>query len=114
MVRTGKGLTPLVELVALAASNGWEVCPSLEGVQGELEWTRGANHVLAKFAASSQRPQYCALYNYTADPVTGEQQCGAKVFRGVGNGGDSAEAAESLRRWFTQPPRTALTDASQW
>lgn len=113
MARTGPGLTPLVELVALAASQGWEVAPAPDGVRGELEWTREANRVLAKFAASSQRPQYCALVNTAVDPATGQEQCGPVVFRGVGNGGDSTEAIESLRRWFTQPVR-ARSAPTQW
>lgn len=112
-MRTEPGVTPLVELVALAASRGWEINPAPAGVRGELEWTREANRVLAKFAASSQRPQYCALLNTTANPTTGRSEVGAVVFRGVGNGGDSAEAIESLRRWFTQPVRQ-LTAPTQW
>jgi hypothetical protein len=104
-------LTPLVELVALAASNGWQI--STTHPVGELEWTRGANRIRAKFAASSHRPQYCALSNYTDYEGTRKPQLGTLVWRGVGNGGDSDGAIESLRKWFTLPVRS-LTDPTQW
>lgn len=104
-----ESVTPLVELVALAAVNGWTVKASGSG----LEWARGANRVVAKFSVSSQRPQYAGLFNYTDYERTGQPQLGTAVWRGVGNGGDRAQAHASLRRWFTQPQRE-LTDPTQW
>lgn len=109
------GMTPLVELVDLAARHGWQIAATLDG---ELEWTRGANRVVARFAKSTQRPRYCGLFSYhsdrpAADFTDGQLPLGPVVWRGVGNGGDRDEAAASLRRWFTQRER-ALTDPTQW
>ncbi|MCZ0730742.1 hypothetical protein [Mycolicibacterium iranicum] len=104
-------VTPLVELVSLAAREGWSIAePESDGT---LEWTRGANRVVAKFTVSTQRPRYCALVNYTDYDGTGEAQLGAVVWRGIGNGGDSDEAAASMRQWFAQPVR-ALDAPTQW
>lgn len=103
-------LTPLVELVDQAARAGWSVSTTEDG---ELEWTRGANQIVAKFAASTQRPRYAGLINYTDYEQTGRAQVGTVVWRGVGNGGDSTQAHQSLRKWFSQRVRT-LTDPTQW
>lgn len=103
-------LTPLVELVALAAQHGWAIAATDDG---HLEWRRQANSIVATFTKSTQRPRWCALVNYTDYDHTGTPQLGTVVWRGVGNGGDAAEADASLRRWFTQPPRT-LTGPTQW
>lgn len=99
----------LIELVHLAARWGWRLAGDN---LGELQWTRGANRVVAKFAARSQRPRYAGLLNYTDYDGTGAQ-LGTAVWRGVGNGGDSADAASALRRWFTLPVR-ALNSPTQW
>jgi len=103
-------VTPLVELVALAAQNGWEITATADG---DLEWSRAGNRIVAKFSKSTQRPRRCALVNYTDYEQTGTPQVGAVVWRGVGNGGDAEEAYASLRHWFGQRPRT-LADPTQW
>ncbi|MFA5712509.1 hypothetical protein [Mycolicibacterium sp.] len=110
MPAASSALTPLIELVALAAYNGWEVAAA-DG--GALEWRRGANRIWAKFAKSTQRPRTCSLANYTDHAGTGEPHLGAVVFRGVGNGGDAQEAEDSLRRWLGQR-RRGLTEPTQW
>lgn len=105
-------VSPLVELTDLAARHGWRV---LAGEQpGEVRWVRGANQIVAQFARASQRPLHCALLNYTAASGAEESpQLGPVVFRGVGNGGGSAEALASLRRWLVHRERSAC-DATQW
>lgn len=106
----GEATVPeLIDLVDLAARWGWRLAGDN---LGELQWTRGANRVVAKFAARSQRPRYAGLLNYTDYDGTGAQ-LGTAVWRGVGNGGDSADAASALRRWFTLPVR-ALNSPTQW
>lgn len=106
----GEATVPeMIELVDLAARWGWSVTGNN---LGELQWTRGANRVVAKFATRSQRPRYAGLLNYTDYEGTGVQ-LGTAVWRGVGNGGDSADAATALRRWFALPVR-ALNSPTQW
>ncbi|EIU64338.1 hypothetical protein MA6G0728S_5479 [Mycobacteroides abscessus 6G-0728-S] len=106
----GEATVPeMIELVDLAARWGWSVTGNN---LGELQWTRGANRVVAKFATRSQRPRYAGLLNYTDYEGTGVQ-LGTAVWRGVGNGGDSANAATALRRWFALPVR-ALNSPTQW
>ncbi|MBE5477992.1 hypothetical protein E3G68_005346 [Mycobacteroides abscessus] len=106
----GEAMLPeLVGFVDLAARWGWRLAGDN---LGELQWTRGANRVVAKFAARSLRPRYAGLLNYTGDDAMGVQ-LGTAVWRGIGNGGDSADAASALRRWFTLPVR-ALTSPTQW
>lgn len=96
-------MTPLLELVDLAARNGWELVGE---DKGGLEWKRAGNSVWARFAKSSQRPQNVALINHhPAGDVC--------VFAGVGNGGDSEEAIDSLRKWFAMRPREA-GQPTQW
>lgn len=106
----GEATVPeMIDLVDLAARWGWRLAGD---DLGELQWTRGANRVVAKFAARSQRPRYAGLINYTDYDGTGAQ-LGTAVWRGVGSGGDSADAATALRRWFTLPVR-ALNSPTQW
>jgi hypothetical protein len=54
-----------------------------------------------------------AVFNTDPEGIRKPQLGASCVGRGVGNGGDSGEAADSLRRWFTQRER-ALTDPTQW
>ncbi len=102
--------TDLVSMVDLGARWGWQ----LEGAENNrLSWTRAANRIIAVFAGSSQRVRYAALLNYTVQHDTGAAEFGTAVWRGIGNGGDRAEALDSLGKWFRQEPRQ-LDGPTQW
>lgn len=100
-------LTPLVELVALAAATGW-VVGAFSAKDDAFLWKREANEVVAKFAGASN-PSYCALLNYVESDA-GERRLDRVVFRGLGDG--SADTSEEMRRWFTLPVR-CLSDPMQ-
>ena len=75
-------LTPLVELVALAASAGWTV-GAFGQQEGAFHWKREANEVVAKFAKASQNPSYCALLNYAESDRAGERRLDTVVLVGA-------------------------------
>lgn len=53
MAAVSSAITPLVELVALAAQNGWEIAATADG---DLEWIRDGNRIVAKFSKSHPTP----------------------------------------------------------
>lgn len=98
-------MTPLVELVDLAARRGW-VLGSESG--GGLMWTRGGDEVAARFSTTSQRVTWCQqrrLYYPGACDRCLEDHVGEGLPKGelaseTTGGGRGDEGLRMLRHWL--------------
>lgn len=97
-------MTPLVELVDLAARRGWVLGSDSDGA---LMWTRGGDEVMARFA-TSQRVTWCQrrqLYYPGACGRCLEEHVGVGLPKGelaseTSGGGRGDEGLRMLRYWL--------------
>ncbi|MBU8813909.1 hypothetical protein KL953_34150 [Mycolicibacterium goodii] len=98
-------VSPLVELVDLAARRHWTL-GSESG--GGLMWTRGGDEVIARFAKTSQRVTWCQLtrlyYPGACDQCLSEQLGDGRpkeeLMSECSGGGSGDEGLRMLRHWL--------------